>query len=365
MNITVYLADQNPQRDRTQGVTTYTRAVLSGLAKIPDLSIHTIVSRSSYAFAAPGVTQTTLPWITSNQLLRLLTDQGHALFRGNHQADVWYYPKGYLPFFLPARRRVVGTVHDTILQYYADNHPDYRSRLDYAYWLGMMRRSIKRFDHVITDSFNSKRQIENLCARYNIRTPPITVAYAAVEMPRGISGSFPKQDYICHFASSAPHKNTEKVVNLWLDLTARKSDTPKWLYLLGRDAELFKKYESSSRVRCVGFTPNDKMREMLSAARAVVMGSSIEGFGLPVLEAYLMGTPACFVRGTACEEVVAAFTRKGAFDLNDSESFQHALGEALNMSNEEMKAIQQGIADFYSIDRVSGAVAAVMKEVNK
>ncbi len=49
-------------------------------------------------------------------------------------------PKGFLPLGSQVRQPKVGTIADTILQFYADKFPHKRSRIDYRYWIGMLKR---------------------------------------------------------------------------------------------------------------------------------------------------------------------------------------------------------------------------------
>jgi glycosyltransferase involved in cell wall biosynthesis len=58
-----------------------------------------------------------------------------------------------------------------------------------------------------------------------------------------------------------------------------------------------------SRVHLLGFVPRSQLAALMAGASAVCYPSLREGFGLPVLEAMVQGTPVVTSRGTATEEV--------------------------------------------------------------
>ena len=191
MKVAVYLADQNPHRDRTRGITNYTHTLLSGLSQRPDISLETVISASSYSVVQNSIVNVRIPWRTDNNFLRIATDNGSPLFLEARKPDIVYYPKGYVSFIMRPRCPVVGTVHDTILQHYADHYPQERSALDFAYWIGLMKCSISTFDMILTDSYAARDQILTFCRRYKITAPVIRVTYAAsdyedIEIKQGV-----------------------------------------------------------------------------------------------------------------------------------------------------------------------------------
>jgi glycosyltransferase involved in cell wall biosynthesis len=62
----------------------------------------------------------------------------------------------------------------------------------------------------------------------------------------------------------------------------------------------------------------------------LLLPSEIEGFGIPAVEGYLLGTPVAFAKGTALEEIVGPDS-PGGFD-RDVDSFLAALNDVLNMN---------------------------------
>lgn len=324
------MADQNPQRDRTLGITAYTSTLLEQLGGRRNLTISAVQSSSS--IKAPDTVEAlcTLPFRTDHALGRFLADQMHPFF-AKLETDVWHYPKGFLPAVTRYRRPIAGTVCDVILQHYADYYPNARSATAYRYWLAMLKRSIERFDLILTISEFSKQRIVSFADRYKLRCPPIRVTYLGTDWSeRGKSPA--KENFALHLASKEPHKRTSSLLEIWRQREAigLKGVT---LELVGalNDADRVTA-EKLKSVRISGRVSSEELRRRFERARALLFPSEIEGFGLPALESYAALTPVVYVKGTATEEILGVGTI-GGFTLNSPESFSSALDDVLKMDD--------------------------------
>jgi glycosyltransferase involved in cell wall biosynthesis len=100
-------------------------------------------------------------------------------------------------------------------------------------------------------------------------------------------------------------------------------------------------------------------------ARALILPSEIEGFGLPALEAYYLGTPVCYVRNTSVEEILAVATSKGGFSLDSSESLHHALAEVMAMDHDEVRTCGLKLREFYTAEKVAKRMLSVFRDVSR
>jgi glycosyltransferase involved in cell wall biosynthesis len=332
MKIHFYLADQNPHRDRTRGITQYTRSLLAELSRRPDIDICYLASRSSYRPLNGGFRGRTLPFRTDHLVGRLLADQCHP-FR-LPRSDIYHYPKGHLSQLSRPRGPTVGTVHDAIILYYAERYPQTRSRAAFAYWQRQFLRSVARFDLILTVSEHAKRSIEEFCARRNVRCPPITVTYEGARWEDALPPQTPKQDYVIHLASDQPHKRTDTLLEFWRTLEEGGGIALPNLRLIGSiDAQQRKTLARLTHASLVPPQEPEQLRDQLLAARALILPSEVEGFGLPALESYYLHTPALYVRDTAVEEILGPGC-PGGFDLSSVDSFRVALDEVLDLPAE-------------------------------
>jgi glycosyltransferase involved in cell wall biosynthesis len=355
MNIAVYLADQNPHRDRSLGISRMSAVLLNGLLGLGGFEFETICSRSSFKVHDDRVRKRILPWRTDRLPGRVLADNLHPLFAGS-DADLWFYPKGFLPYVRKPDKACVGIVHDTILLWSYDYYRHERSRLNYAYWIGNLKRSLARFDLVLTVSQSARAQIEAACERFSIRAPALEVVY---ESP-GIEGAplgLEKSDYVVHIASRAPHKRSEWLIREWALALKRGMELPR-LVLIGslpqlEDISLL----STTGIELLPYLGDDDFFRVIAAARALILPSEIEGFGLPALEAYLLGTAVCYVEGTAVDEVLGMPSGLGAFRLSDPESLFVALEDVMGIDESLMRETADRLRGKYDPKRFAARVA--------
>jgi glycosyltransferase involved in cell wall biosynthesis len=339
IQITAYLADQNPGYDRSFGISRMSQVVLEALQKNRELEITAIASQTSQQ--APENVKSTriLPWGTRRKWVRLLTDHFHPIFNQlGAEPDVYYYPKGYLPLLSSFCRPSVVTIHDTIIQYDQDHYPEWRRPWEYRYWAIMLKHTLKSADCILTVSESSKTQISEFMKRHQIPAKEISVTYEPCLYEQVPQPSSPiKENYVIHLASCEPHKRTAQLIQWWKEAESQGMELPV-LHLIGPlPSEAVPLLASSRKIVKRPFLEDAALQAAYLGARALILPSEIEGFGLPALEAYYLGTPVCFVSGTSVEEILGIATSKGAFSLDRSESLFTALDEVMSMTADEVR----------------------------
>ena len=365
ITITAYLADQNPGHDRSFGISRMSQVVLDTLQSRGRVRIDAITSKTSQR--APDSVQSTriLPWGTRRKWVRLLTDHFHPLFTRNADApDLYYFPKGYLPLLDGLCTPSVVTIHDTIIQYDEDHYPRWRRRWEYAYWARMLKHTLRRANRILTVSESSKRQIHVFMDRHQIPRKPITVTYEPClyeTLPQPIEAA--KENYVIHLASCEPHKRTAHLIRWWHKAETEKRNLPA-LHLIGTvPPEVAFLLTSARTIVKRPFLEDSALLDAYLKARALILPSEIEGFGLPALEAYYLGTPVCFVGKTSVEEILGVVTNKGRFSLEDPESLFSALDEVLRMSPEEVRTCGLKLREIYAAEKVAERMLSVFRQV--
>lgn len=363
--ISVYLADQNPRFDRSFGISRMTEVVLRSITRFDPVSMRAIVSKSSKQ--APDAAHRTrvLPWGTRSKWARFLTDHLHPLICASPgEFDLFYYPKGYLPFLWSKCSPSVVTIHDTIIQYDEDHYPQWRRRSEYTYWSNMLKHTLRRADRIMTVSQSSRRQIEVFMERHGIPPKEITVTYEPChyeDIPQPWQPE--KEDFVMHLASCEPHKRTSHLVRWWTEAEQDGALLPT-LHLIGRapdDVEALA--ASSDRILRRPFLDDGELQLAYRRAKALILPSEIEGFGLPALEAYYLGTPVCYVRDTSVGEVLSVATPKGGFSLDDRDSLFAALDEVLAMPPDQIHECGLVLRETYSAAKVARRMMEVFRSV--
>ena len=203
------------------------------------------------------------------------------------------------------------TIHDII-----PIRLPYTTLTNKRFYYNMVRELCAKADHIVTVSEFSRRDIMRLTGiperrisntYQSVSIPQHLMARGDDEVARDLEHVFglDMSGYFLFFGAIEPKKNVSRLIDAHL-----ASGTKRPLILAGglgwqykpevkrlKD-ERFLSYRieenrvtPSRSVRRVDHVPFDQLVSLIRGARAVVFPSLYEGFGLPVLEAMLLGTP--------------------------------------------------------------------------
>jgi glycosyltransferase involved in cell wall biosynthesis len=340
-----------------------TQVLLGELCTRETLALLGVTSRSSIQMPAGG-SSSVVPWSTRGRFARVVTDHLHPLRYLGRQPDLWYFPKGFLPRIHRVCSPSVVTIHDTIIQYYSDHYPEWRTDMEYRYWASMLRHTLRHADAILTISESAKEQIKVFMERHRIPAKEITVTYEPClyeDIPQPKSPA--KTDYVLHLGSREPHKRTAWLLKLWASAGERIHSLPK-LHVVGNvPEEVAHLCQTCPRIVQLPFLDDRALRSQFEAARALVFPSEIEGFGLPAVEAYYLGTPVCYTAGTSIEEILGSAGKRGGFSLDDPDSLFRALDDVLEIPEEEIHASGLMLREKYAARVVVDRMVAVFQRV--
>ena len=234
----------------------------------------------------------------------------------------WTYP---LPVRIHARPNIY-TMHDLV-----------PLRLPYATldnkrrYLRLMRLIGQRAEHIVTVSENSKRDLIDVVG---IPEEKISNTYQSVHIPakfrdksenqvarevEGVTG-FGHKEYFLFWGSLEPKKNIGRMIEAYM---ASKVSTPlviigaqawkaeKELALLNESvtkkdpfASIERRRGARRRIIRLDYVPFSMLVSLIKGAKAALFPSLYEGFGLPALEAMLLGTPVMCSNTSSLPEVV-------------------------------------------------------------
>lgn len=219
----------------------------------------------------------------------------------------WTYP---LPIRVPGVKNIY-TIHDLVPLRLPYTTLDIKRR-----FYRLTRMLARRADHIVTVSENSKKDIINLLGVPEHR---VTNTYQAVDIPqkyagkpddvvkREVEGTFnvKYKEYMLFFGAIEPKKNIGRLIEGYL-----ASDISTPLLIVGKLAwksqeelrllnDTVSRYLKTidnltltrERIQRVDYAPFSVLVSLIRGAKAVLFPSLYEGFGLPALEAMLLGTP--------------------------------------------------------------------------
>jgi len=242
-------------------------------------------------------------------------------FRGRRPELMhWTYP---LPATIPGTRNIY-TMHDLVPLRLPYTTLDHKRR----YWrLNMLLA--RKAHHIVTVSEASRRDIMNLLG---VPEERITNTYQTVEIPRKftdmplssvraeVQGSFGLEAgrYWLFFGAIEPKKNVGRMIQAFLasgvdgplvivgkkawkseqELRLLFDDHIRWLVQEGTTLR------TQRKIILLDYAPFRLLVSLIRGARAVLFPSLYEGFGLPALEAMLLGTPVITSNTASMPEVV-------------------------------------------------------------
>lgn len=171
-------------------------------------------------------------------------------------------------------------------------------------------RSVDAFAHGIIG--NSQATIDALAPhlRRGLEGRAIRVAHFGADAP-DIFGApredVPDRPYFVYISTIEPRKNHLLLLNIWRRLVETMGDEAPMLVLIGRrgweNENVIDMLERGEVLRGhvieAGEVSDNRMQALLAHARAMLMPSFIEGFGMPVVEALAAGVP------VICSDIIA------------------------------------------------------------
>jgi len=245
----------------------------------------------------------------------------------------------------PAKRaKLVTTIHDlSFLRWPKTVHPKV---------LVAQKRRLKwvkkEADIVIAVSQTTKREIVELLG---IKESRIRVIYEAVpedvlEFVSELASCELRVDkikekygvdrpYLFAYGSRAPRKNIKRLIRAFREIREIRDEYQ--LVIVG-DYQAERKLPRN--VILTGFLPRNEMLALFSGARALVYPSLYEGFGLPILEAFVLGVPVVTSNCSSMAEVAG----KAAIlvDPNSTESIVRGIKTVVNSELIRKKLIEAG-----------------------
>ena len=220
------------------------------------------------------------------------------------------------PFYLPPLVRLSKTIF-TILDLNPDENPGlYQDKNMVAYFGKWRKRAAKETDRIITISNYVKGKVEESLLISRAKVKAIHLAHD--ERFRKVAKNDPKDrirkdyhingDFLLYVGHIQPWKNVNRLIKAFSLI--KKRGIKERLVLAGGKGWAAKEIETLTKelglkgeVIITNFIPDDDLPLFYQAASAFALPSLMEGFGIPVLEAMVCGTPVVCSNATSLPEV--------------------------------------------------------------
>lgn len=284
-------------------------------------------------------------------------------------ADVLHAPGNEGPEF--PGTSMVATIHDLIPLEIAPDAPET------AAFLARVRRTAHAARQIITPSAYSKGRIADVLG---VDPGKVTVIPWApdsklrrVENPaehdrvRALYGLAPGEPYAFSFGAKDPRKNTDRLIEAFARLPAALRGTFR-LLVVGIQDDALARFRADAvrlgigdRASINGFAAEGDIAALLSGAAVLCFPSRSEGFGLPILDAFLCGTPVLTANRTSLPEVVG--DAGVLVDPDSTEAIADGLARMLESETLRAELSARGFARLagYTWDRVARQTAEVFE----
>ncbi|HCD68623.1 MAG TPA: hypothetical protein DEQ56_09130 [Bacteroidetes bacterium] len=249
----------------------------------------------------------------------------------NEHLDVYHGLSNELPFGIhKLKLKTVVTIHDLINLRYPENYGVidrfiYKKKLDYAQ---------KYATKIVVPSEQTKKDL-----LYFFDTDPnkIEVIPLSLPKPRAIEKTVDLSDYILCVSGFSKRKNLEALLEAYKHVPGKIR-----LLLVGKGgdttSQIQRKSKEDNRIEIRQNVTDKELSQLYSDALFCVYPSLFEGFGLPILEAFLHGKTAATSNISSMPEVGGDAATY--FDPQDVCSIKDAIEFLLIQSNRKQKELE-------------------------
>jgi len=302
------------RKARDFGIGTYIRGLLGGLAGFDRYDLHALVIPGDEPLLPKGVTSTVCdaPHYSFAELVAVRRAISKL------ETDIFHAPHYVVPFFPP--RATVVTIHDLMHL----TRPEHTALAKRAYARWMIGRALRLSAAVIAGSEETKKEIlafgpeqggKVTVIGYGVREDFLESEEKKKKKKKNVAS------YLLFLGNDKPHKNLDGLLRAWPLVRAAHPGVSLVLAGAAQGRTL------PEGVKALGWVSDEDLPALVADARALVLPSFAEGFGLPVIEAQAAGTP------VACSDIPALRESAGDlavfFDPSDISSIADALNSLL------------------------------------
>lgn len=323
-------------------------------------------------------------YAASSEGHRSITDLARmSLAVAERPIDLFFFPSAYTYFPLFRPTRTVVTIHDTIAEHYP--HLVFPQRRLEWFWRVKMMLARMQADLVLTVSEASRQAILRQFSLGSQRVQVIPEGPDQVFGPAGDDAAAervlkryalsPDDRYLLYVGGVSPHKNLDTLLRAFANLIGHPSFARTRLVLVGdyKGDRFYSCYTQLTALRSelrireqvafTGYVPDIDLADLYRHARALVLPSFDEGFGLPVVEAMASGVPVVASARGSLPEVLGGAGR--LFDPSSVADLREALATVLGDEQVRAEMVRRGFerASLYNWPRAAAETAAAFESL--
>lgn len=250
------------------------------------------------------------------------------------------------PWLERRKLKAVYLIHDLI----PITHPQYCREGEAARHELRIEAALRSASGLILNSGATERELAGFANDNGIAMPPSLVAWLGIDakpVDASIRAALPDRPYFVMIGTIEARKNHLTILEAWRDIVGRLGDQAPRLFVIGQRgweaAEAIGILDDPGTLKChvheMPACDDEQMGKLLAGARAMLMASFVEGFGLPVVEALQQGVPVIASDLPVFHEIAGDIPTY--LDPNDSVAWANAV---LDYSGESIERKRQLVA---------------------
>lgn len=284
---------------------------------------------------------------------------------GDVEADVVLFPKGFLPLRRTPGASVVCLHDDIPFRQRQDRRLSRGRRVRAMYFSMLLDRSLRRADRRLFVSNTTTAALTSDGERRN----GDAVIGEGISLPRRpLVPIDDRERQAIVFGSAHPHKQIEAGIDLLLEVPGIDGILDR-VIVLGAHPPRPREHEPREHghrgqttievVHRPGVTDPGTLADLIADSRLLIFPSEYEGFGLPPIEAFALGTPAVYRRTAVASELLDGIG--GGYDHAEKGSFDAAVATALDMDDDALDEVSAAMWRRFDWGLVAERVAEAMR----
>jgi glycosyltransferase involved in cell wall biosynthesis len=242
--------------------------------------------------------------------------------------------------------RAIFFIHDLI----PILHPEYCRAGERNKHERRMVNALQNATGLILNSEATLADVRNFATTRGLPMPPsVTSWIAGPTIPAGVVATRLERPHFIVVGTIEARKNHQLLLHVWSDLIAEMGASAPLLIIAGQrgwevetTTALLDRSDFRGKIKELGRCADEDLAALIAGARALLMPSFTEGFGLPVIEALELGTPVIASDLPAFREIAGDIpTYLNPFDMP---SWKHEI----------LSFVEDGIQRREQLKRISG-----------
>lgn len=345
------LADQNFNQTKSIGIFNVSTQLLENLARRIPFGQLRVLSNSTleHKLSSKNINIQYHDEAIASKLGRIVWDQLGVYKAAARNGSNWLFlPKGFVSFFrLPLSLKLAVYAHDTMHDFYETSYPGFIPWLENKYFKYCLRNTLKYSNVIFTNSDFTKEELKRMADKFKL-IPPLIIT-AGVGFTRAEEGVSQKRDSLLLLTSVWPHKLTERAVNF----------VARWKKQAGFSGSVHLVGSLPSGIHLPDFVDwrhHSRLSEsiygqLLRGSKALLFFSAYEGFGLPPVEAMIVGTCPVFSDLPVTREVMGG--RGFSFSNDSYESFAQSMDRAISAPETQIQLWAEQLLERHSWHKVT------------